>query len=191
MVRYAPLILGVCLLAAGCQSRSEERAQLALERENERLTTQLQRTRDDNDRLRTELAASQAELSRVRAEAAATERAAVPVRRASSAAPSADLLPSLEPDRGQPAGGFVVVLASVGGTHADQERDRFATVAQQHEREFGSLPASFGVREPRSGGLQLVYGRTAGGFGISRAAADQALATLTGRYRDAYVLDIR
>ncbi|MDA3963102.1 MAG: hypothetical protein PF961_20135 [Planctomycetota bacterium] len=180
MIKYAPPLLAVCLIA-GCSGRDDV-AQTQLQRENQRLTTQLEASRADNRRLTTALTESEHQRAEPRP----------------AAAPQAQPAPRYQPtpQPRQPAavaaGSYVLVLASVGKGTADAERERFAKVAAAHNRRYGaSIGANFGVRTPRKGGLQLIYGVDDGVIGMAKSAAERAQAALHGQYADSYVLDIR
>lgn len=149
-----------------------QQAQAQAEREREALA-------DENARLLAEARANAATINTT---------ASHPATHSAEPAPT---LPELPPvaDNASPsgaAGAYVVVLASVGKGHVDQARGQFEQVATELARRHADLPASFGLRTPRSGGLQLVYGAESG---LARASANAALAVLRDQYADAWVLN--
>jgi len=190
-----PLTAVVCaaLACAGCSSRDSERRVYHLERDNRRLSS--------------ELSAAQAEnrvLEREREVLRQQEQSEPPPARASAgldrddvSLPTVDAIDaSVERELAGDApavGAYVLVLASVGAGHAESQRAHYQQTADElNRRAPHGLEPLFGVRNPRSGGLQLVYGVSPElGIGIDRARCQRATQALQARYRDCYILDTR
>ena len=177
------------VLISGCSNRHDARAQQRdLERENLRLTGQVEALHEENATLREQQHEMGEENQRL--------RTAVIIDGPIQAADAWRELPPLG-DEPRPASGvarggnWVLVLASVGPSFAATERSNYERAAeglnQQLGRRFGAL---FGLRTPTKGGLQLVYGSDRGRMGVSKDAARAPLTEIARNYADAYLLNL-
>jgi TolA-binding protein len=195
------LTVATAILATGCTSREGQLQVSELEADNARLELKLEE-RDSKvlelenqiDLLRGEnrLLREQLELGRSSTSGAPLTAVEPSGSTASGALPSVADAEAEAAAAAAPTGDWVLVLASVGSGHADAERNNYQAAADQlNSRHGGSLGSRFGLRTPRSGGLQLVYGTAGSEFGVTKADIAKAKAALSGTYADAYALNIR
>lgn len=90
--------------------------------------------------------------------------------------------PDIRPDR------YIVVLSSVGEDDTQSRADYQNLVGDMNRWAADKeLAARFGLRRPRSGGLQLVFGITDAGYGVERSLAEDLLRVVKRKYTGAKI----
>lgn len=188
------LVIVATLAAGACNGRgSKQQADAQSTAEQQRLASQLDLLGRENQQLRSERDQLATENQDLRSDNLALKAQAVrqDSARDESWAGRGGNQPAAA---GGGSGDWVVVCASVGPNSAAAQRNNFTAEAARLNRVYGGAHGElFGVRDPRSGGLQVVYGANDGGYGLPKAKAEAFLAALKrdGKIRDAFLLNVR
>ena len=189
------LVIAATLASGACNGRgSKQQAQQQNAAEQQRLASQLDLLDRENRQLRDERDKLAAENQDLRSDNLALKAQAVRQESARDERWSGREGGNQPAATGGGSGDWVVVCASVGASAAASQRAHFTAEAARLNRIYGPAHGElFGVRDPRSGGLQVVYGANSGGFGLPKAKAEAFLAALKrdGKIRDAFLLNVR